>query len=97
VREERVILEHDANVALERRQAGDRAASQEDFARARREKAGDQPERSGLAAARGPEQGQEFAVAHFEVDARNRDGRAVALLDTGKAQRRLRHARAAHR
>ena len=36
----------------------------------------------------GPSKSQEFAVAHLEVDARDRDGGAVALLDAGEAQRR---------
>src|SRR5688572_28144315 len=74
VREKRVVLEHDADVALEGRKAGDRPSLEEDLPGARRKETGDEPERRSLAAARRAEQRHELAVARFEVDARHGDG-----------------------
>ncbi len=95
VGEERVVLEYDADIALERRQACDRLALEINLAGERREEAGDQPERRRLAAARRPEQRHELAFAHLQIDSRHSDGRAVALLEPGQAQ--LRHARGCRR
>ena len=95
MREERVVLEHHADVALERRPARDRLALEKDLARGRGKEPGDQAERGGLAAARGPEQRHELAFAHLEVDAGDGDGPAIAFLEAGEAQ--LRHARGCRR
>jgi hypothetical protein len=92
VREKRVVLEHDADVAPERRQIDDRPSLQVDLARGRRKKSGDEAERRSLAAAGGSEQRHEFAFAHIEIDAGDRHCRSVALLDPHETQRRFSHA-----
>src|SRR3546814_11544656 len=53
VGEQRVALEHRVERSLERRQAAQRAALQEDLAAARLFETADQPQQRGLAAARG--------------------------------------------
>jgi len=97
VRKERIVLEHHTDIAPERRQAGNRAPLDENLACRGREETRDQAQRRRLAAARRPEQREELAFAHLEVDAGDGDRGAVALLDAGEAQRGLRHVRAARK
>ena len=61
VREQRIALEHHAEVALLRRQGGDVAAVQQHGARAGRDEAGDHHQDGGLAAAGRAKQRQEHA------------------------------------
>jgi hypothetical protein len=62
VRKQCVALEHQAGIALPWRQLGDVAAIEANCTRARRYEAGDHAQGRGLAAARRPEQHEEFAV-----------------------------------
>ena len=84
--EERVVLEHDADVAPVRRQAGDVAPVERHAAAVGREETGHDPEQRGLAAARGAEQRDELARPHGEVDAAQHGRRAEALLGTRDVQ-----------
>ena len=97
VRKQRVVLEHDTDVAPEGRQVGDRAALQEDLAGRWWQETRDEAERGRLAAARGPEQRDELALLNREVDAGHGRRRTVVLLDSREAQRRLSHDCARHR
>ena len=73
VGKQRVRLEHDAVVALRRRQRRDVAAVLHDAAGGLRLEAGDDAQQRGLAAARGPEEADELAAARPQ--ARRRAGR----------------------
>ena len=66
VREERVALEDGVDVALVRRQSGDRAVAEVDRPRARLLEAADHAQRRRLAAARRPEQRVELAALDLE-------------------------------
>src|SRR3546814_382824 len=66
VGEQRVALEHRVDRSLERRQAAQRAALQEDLAAARLFETADQPQQRGLAAARGAQQREELVLADRE-------------------------------
>ena len=72
VREQRVGLEHEPDVAPVRRHAGDVLPGQHDAAGQRREQAGHGAHRRRLAAARGPEQGDELALGHGQVQVLDR-------------------------
>ena len=63
---ERIVLKHQADVALVCRQSCQVLAAQGDAARAGLQEARDEAERRGLAAARGAEQGHEFTLADIE-------------------------------
>ena len=67
MREQRVVLEDRVDVALVRRDAGDRRAGEQDLAFGRLLEAGDHPQRRGLAAARRPEQARELAARDAQV------------------------------
>src|SRR5581483_1057783 len=67
VREERVVLEHRVHVALVRCQARDVAPAEQDPAPRRRLEARDHAKARRLARARGPEHGEELALAHLEI------------------------------
>ena len=88
VREERVALEHHADVALGRRQPGDVAPGDDDAAARRRLEPGDHPERRRLAAAARPEQRRQRAAGDAEADGVDDERRAhvaaVALRDRAK-------------
>ena len=71
-REQRVVLEDRVDRALVRSHVGDVDAVQQDLALGRLLEAGDHPQRRGLPAARGPQQGEELPARDVEVDARNR-------------------------
>ena len=91
MREQRVILEYDADIAPERRQIDDGFAPQIDLARRRLKKSGDETECRGLATARRSKQRYQFAFVHIEIDTRDRHRRPVVLLDPDETQRRLSH------
>ena len=97
VRKQRVVLEHDADVPPERRQAFDMLALEPDLASRRREESGDQAQRRRLAATGRSEQRDELAFVDVKIDAGDSDDRRVMLLDADEAQRRLRHGRALRR
>ncbi len=84
VREQGVALEHHADVALVRRQAGHRAAVEQDLAAGRVLEAGDHVERRGLARAGGAEEGQELALAHVERHVMDGGEVAIALVQVGQ-------------
>src|SRR5206468_2330028 len=79
VRPERVVLEHHADVTRVRPEPVDAPVPEPDLAAVRRMEAGDQPEKRRLAAARGPEQREQLAVADLEAHAVDR-GHAPELL-----------------
>jgi hypothetical protein len=87
VRVERVGLEHHGDAALRRRHVVhdhpvdlERAAG--DLLQPR-----DHPQKRGLAAARGADEDDQFALFDVEIDvAQHRDGAAIGLLDIGQLQ-----------
>src|SRR5262249_45230538 len=79
VREQRVGLEHDAEVARRRRQARDVAALLPDAAGGLHLQAGDVAQQRGLAAARRPEEADEFAGLDVEGNVVERGECAEAL------------------
>ena len=90
VGEQRVVLEHHANVALVRRHVIDRAPGQLDFAGGRRFKAGKHHQTGGLARTGRPEQGQELALADLQVEVFDDQVLAVvALLHATKADQHI--------
>ena len=78
VREEGVVLEDDADVALVGRQMVDAGAVDQHAAAGLADEAGDDAQKSGLAAAGGTEQGHDLARLDGERHAVDGDGRAVA-------------------
>jgi hypothetical protein len=87
VREQRIALEHHADVALVRRQDRDVAPADGDRARRRRLESGDRHEDGGLATAARPEQRDELAGADVEVHLMHRDNGSVALLQRADPER----------
>ena len=79
VRVERVVLEDHRDVAVLRRHVGDVPPGDRDLAGRGRLEAGDQPQQRRLAAARGPEQDHELALAAGERDVVDRDDLAERL------------------
>jgi hypothetical protein len=69
VGEQRVLLEDHVDVAPVGRDPDHVAAVEQDLAAGRLLEAGDHPQGGGLAAARGPEQGEELALGDAQVDA----------------------------
>jgi hypothetical protein len=80
VAEQRVVLEHEADVPLTRALRQCVLAVEGDFARIRPVEAGDDPQQRGLAGARGSEQRQQLAIVDLEVDAVE-GGKTAELLD----------------
>ena len=80
VRIQRVVLEDHRYVTVLRRQVGDIPAADGYAARGRSLESGDHAKRSGLTAARGSYQHEEFAVAHIERKVRDRR-RIAARID----------------
>jgi hypothetical protein len=72
IRKDRVVLEHHAGVAPVRGQRVDALAAEADGARLNVAKARDHAQQRRLAAARRPEQREEFAVANLERDIAHR-------------------------
>ena len=90
VRVEREELEHERDVALRRPLEGHVLAAQHNAPGRRQLEPRDHPERRRLAAARGPEQAEEIAVAHGEgrVAHRGEPGEGlVQMLDTNFGHR----------
>jgi len=90
VREERVVLEHHADVPPLGGQHGDVGAVEGDGATGRELEPGDAAQGRGLAAAGGAEQRDELALGDVEVDALHRGDGAEVLLEGG--EREARHA-----
>lgn len=80
VREQRIVLEHHADVALVRRDIVDRATGQEDFAGGGGFETGQHHQAGGLAGPGGAEQGEEFALANVQVEILHDEGLAVVAL-----------------
>jgi hypothetical protein len=76
VRVKGVVLEYDRDIAVLRRDAVHHAAADPDLALGRVLEPGDDPQRRGLAAARGPDQDEQLPVHHLEVHPADR----VAVL-----------------
>ncbi|MNM42719.1 hypothetical protein D3C81_535640 [compost metagenome] len=90
VREQRVILEHHADVTLVRRHVVDGAPGQQDFTRSRCFETGEHHQAGGLAGAGRPEQGEEFAFANVQVEVFDDQVLAVvALLHSTKADQNI--------
>jgi hypothetical protein len=88
LRIERRLLEHDADLPAHRGAlAHDVAAEQRDLARARREQRREHAHRRRLARAVRAEQAEADPARHVEVDARERRGLAVALLEAAHTDR----------
>ena len=79
VREQGVVLEDGVDRTVIRRHAADLLAGEFERAAAGVLEAGDHPQRRRLARAGRPEEGEELAAPHLEVDSRNRDHLAVVL------------------
>jgi hypothetical protein len=83
--EERVALEDRVDGAFVRREGGDVLVAEADGARGGVLQSGDHPQRGGLAAARGAQQGEERALRDGQVQwVHGREG-AVGLADPGEA------------
>ena len=80
MRKQRVGLEHHRGAALDRRQADDVLAADQDLAGGRILVAGDHAQDRGLAAAGRPEQAAIGAVGNLQIDAVDRVGDAVIAL-----------------
>ena len=90
VREQRVVLEHHAEVALVRRGSRDRLAVEHDVAGGRRLEAGEHHQRRRLARARRTEQGEELAALDVQVELAHDEVHAVVgLLHAAKTHQRL--------
>ena len=79
VRKNRVVLEHDSDIALLGRTVDDVVAVDQDLPLVRRDEASDHPQGRGFAAARWAEEGEELAGRDLEADPRHRDGAAVGF------------------
>ena len=81
VRKNRIVLEYHRQPALAWRQPGNVAAADRYAAGGLRLQPGDDPQQSGLAAARRTEQGQKLSVRNLEVDTLQRDKAPERLGD----------------
>ena len=86
VREQRVALEDEPHVAPVGRHAGQILAADEDLAARLRRQARDHPQRRRLAAARGPEERDQLALRHVELDVVDREEVVVALRQSAQRQ-----------
>ena len=84
VRVERIVLEHERDVAIGGPQILNRLAVEQDIAAIDFLEAGNGAQRGGLAAARGAEEDHEFAILHGEVDVVDDVNRAEVLVDMAK-------------
>ena len=91
VRVERVILEHHRHAAVTGRQAGDVPVLKQDPTAADGLEPRDHPQERALAAARGPDQNQEFSVLDFQRDRPYSLDLAKALLHIEESERRHRN------
>ncbi|MGY4292592.1 hypothetical protein ACVWXN_000687 [Bradyrhizobium sp. i1.4.4] len=91
MREQGIVLEHHADVALMRRHVLDRPFGEVDFAMGWNLEAGQHHQRGRLARARRTEQGDELALPDFEIEVLHHEVLAiVGLLNAGKAHQRRR-------
>ena len=81
MREERVVLEDQADIALVDRHIVDAPSGDEDLARGRLNQAGNGAQDRGLAAAGRPKQSDEAALVERKVDMVNGDERAIGEGD----------------
>jgi hypothetical protein len=88
VREQRVVLEHDAGAALVGRQRVDRLPFDQHVAFALAQQAGDDPQQRGLAATRRTEQRHQLAGHDGQRHVVHRQRAAVAVCDALERQRR---------
>ena len=86
MREQRIALEHDADVAPVRGQLRHVLPAHHDAARIAMRETRDDAQQRGLAAARWPQQRHEFAGTDGEVETIHDGLRAVALDDAGELQ-----------
>ena len=93
VREEGVVLEHQADIALVDRHIVDAPPGDDDLARCRADEAGDRAQDRRLAAARRPEQGHEAALVDREIDIVHGDERPIGERDAPQIDGGLSHAR----
>ena len=84
MRVERVVLEHEGDVAVGGAEILDRLAVEQDFAGVDLLEAGDGTQRRGLAAAGGAEEDDEFLVLHRQVDVADDVDRAEMLVDVAQ-------------
>src|SRR5581483_11437976 len=91
VRKQRIVLEHEPDIAPISRQAGDIRAEDRDRPMIDRLEARHQPQRRGLAASGWPEQGDDLAARDLEREPVDGGVRAEALDDI--AQRKPAHPR----
>ena len=80
MREEGIVLEHHADVALMGRHSVDGAAIQQDAAMGRHLEPGQHEQRRRLARTRRPEKGQELAAGNVEIEAFDDQRLAVIAL-----------------
>ena len=100
VREQRIALEHHADVALVRGRRQDRGAAQEDVTRGRLVEAGQRIERGRLAGPRRPEEGEKLALGDLKRDIVDGDDGSVGLAQApdgkeGRGHREIRLLRSA--
>ena len=79
MREQRVVLEHDADIALVRRHEGHIAVAEMDRARRGLDEAAEDAEQRGLAGTGRPEQGDELARRDIEGDVIKRADGVIIL------------------
>ena len=89
MREQRIALEHHVDRPPVRRQAGDVLAAEQDAAFTRLLEAREHAQQRGLAAARGPEQREEFTLVDVERDAIDGGHLAEAFADRFERHQRL--------
>ena len=83
MRKQCVVLEHDADRAAVRRQRVDDVVADDDPSLRLRDKAGDDPQQRGLAAAGGAEQGDDLAPFDVEIDVLDRERAARIAVGDG--------------
>jgi hypothetical protein len=87
MREQRVVLEYDTDLAAVRRQRVDGAIADNDLAAALLDEAGDDPEQGGLAATGRTEQRDQLAPLDLQSHVVDREPRAVTVSDAVKRKR----------
>jgi hypothetical protein len=91
VREQRVVLEHHAHVAVLGIEPRDVARAEHDAPGVGREQAGHDVQRGGLAAPAGAQEREKLALTHVDVDGPHAERGAVALHHALQLEDRLRH------
>ena len=90
MREQRIVLEDEADVTLVRRRMRHAAAEDVDLAVRRRLEAGNHQERGGLARARRTEESHELALADVQREVANHErAPVIALVDILETHHRL--------